>query len=224
MVVLAASPRYRALLECSLALRAPVESLRANLAGLPEMLSLWVRPWALSVDHGFDPRGASAVGGAVLVGAMLVTAWVARRRAPMVTLAVAWVLVALAPTNSVIAKLDVVTEKPLYLAWVGVSLGLGALAGRIGRAAAPVVAAVVVAGVVFASARVVVWQDARTLWADAAAKAPGNGRAWNNLGMAHVAAGERGKARAAFVRAVRVDPDDVDARRNLARVDDPYAW
>jgi hypothetical protein len=188
------------------------------------MLSLWVRPWALSVDHAFDPRGASAVAGVVLVGVAVVVAWAARRRAPLVTFAVAWVLLALAPTSSVIAKLDVITEKPLYLAWLGPSLLIGALAGRAGRAAAPVCGVVLVAGMLFAQARVVVWQDARTLWADAAAKAPGNGRAWNNLGMAHLAAGDRRAARAAFARAVRVDGANVDARRNLARVEDPYGW
>ena len=77
---------------------------------------------------------------------------------------------------------------------------------------------VVVLSGIASSRRVEVWQDARTLWADAVAKAPGNARAWNNLGQAHTMAHDRVRARAAFLEALRLDPDNSTARRNLAQL------
>jgi tetratricopeptide (TPR) repeat protein len=223
LALLATSPRYRHLLAYSLGLRDPLASLGVNLAAVPEMLSLWARPWALSVDHAFAPSAVAAAGGLALLAAAIAVATLARRRAPIVTLAIVWTLLALAPTSSFIAKLDPVTEKPLYLAWIGPSLAAGALVAR-SRGAAVAAAALLVVLAVSAAARVTVWRDARTLWADAVARAPANGRAWNNLGKAYVDAGDVAAARAAFARAVRLDPQDVTARRNLARLDDPWGF
>jgi protein O-mannosyl-transferase len=48
-----------------------------------------------------------------------------RRRAPLLMLACVWPIVALLPTNSLLAKIDPVTEMPLYLAWVGPAIAIG---------------------------------------------------------------------------------------------------
>lgn len=224
-VLLALSPRYRYLAGFALDLRGPLEALRVNLGALPLQLSLWLRPTALSVDHGLAAAavGAAAVGvGALLVTGALLTAWLARRRAPLLTLALLWPLVALLPTSGALAKLDLVTEKPLYLAWLGPSLCCGALVAwarrRAGRVALGAAAALVLVMAGASARRVVIWQDARTLWADAVAKAPDNARAWSNLGKAHALHHQPRPARAAFLQALRLDPEDVVVRQNLARL------
>lgn len=144
------------------------------------------------------------------------------------TFAALWTLAALLPTHSIVARLDVVTEKPLYLAWVGPALLLGDLAGRARRRAGGIVwvgvAAVLALSGVACARRVAVWQDPRALWTDAVKKAPRSARAWNNLGQAQAVAGDTPRARAAFQQALRLDPDDVTARRNLARLSADSPW
>jgi tetratricopeptide (TPR) repeat protein len=217
-VLLALSPRYQALAAYSLDLRGPLESLLVNLAAVPIMVSLWLRPGALSVDHAPPPAEVLlAAAGAALVAAAIVIALLARRRAPLAALAILWTLVALAPTSSVLAKADVITEKPLYLAWIGPSLAIGALAR--GRVAPAVLAlALVLAAGVAAAGRVAVWKDPVALWAGAVEQAPRSARAWNNLGMACTLVRDDRRARAAFLEAIRLDPDDHVARANLARL------
>ena len=70
-LLLLALPRYRTLAAFSLRLRSPLATLVVNGRALPESLSLWVRPWALSVDHPFVPEGsvpASVLGLLLLAG------------------------------------------------------------------------------------------------------------------------------------------------------------
>lgn len=215
----ALSPRYRDLLDFSLALRSPLENLGPAIRGAAVMVSLWVRPWALSVDHAPPSDGAwltaLALSGAcaLAAGALLL-----RRRDPVASLCLAWPLLALLPTCSLIAKLDLVTEKPLYLAWVGPAIlagrGLGALASRApARIGAPALAGVALCVLAaWIPARVYVWSDAKILWADAAGKNPLSARSWNNLGHALWVDGHDDTAAFAFERATILDSGESPAR------------
>lgn len=209
---------YRARLDYSLELRSFTDNLVANGRAIPTMLSLWVRPMSLSVDHAFRPSGDVAlgiVGLAVLTGAV-VGAVVFARRAPAIALAVAWPIVALLPTNSIIAKIDLVTEKPLYLAWVGPALALAILVERTSnrmhvRALAAVLVTVLAAGSAW---RAYVWRDPVRLWEEATEHAPDKSRCWNNLGMAYRAAGRTRDAMRAFQQAAFLDPSNDRALLN----------
>lgn len=218
LAVCALSPRYRQLAEFSLALRDPLESLAVNLRAVPVMLSLWLRPWALSIEHE-TPTGVAPLGAGVALLAAVALALAGRHRAPLVALAAGWALVALLPTNSIVAKLDAVTEKPLYLAWIGPALLAGAGAAALRRAAgtrALALAGVVVVacGAAWSAQRVTVWSDARLLWADATVKAPGKARPWVNLGVAWLEHDPAASARA-LREALRRDPGNTSARRTL---------
>lgn len=217
---------YRTLVGHALADRSIGENLLANARAIPEMLSLWVRPWALSADHEFDQRlhlGASIAGLLFLLTAAGV-ALALRRRRPMLALAIAWPLIALLPTNSILAKADLVTEKPLYLAWVGPSIALGwALPALLGNIASPAARRVVLGATGFVLCALVgasiwrasLWRDPVALWTDAVAKAPYKSRCWNNLGMAHLVAQREAEAVVAFERAVFLDPANEHASMNL---------
>jgi Flp pilus assembly protein TadD len=80
------------------------------------------------------------------------------------------------------------------------------------------VAAVVAAAIVLGAATVARNQDYRSevaLWSDTTRKSPHSARAWNNLGYAYQLEGRRDEARAAYERALALDPQDVKARTNL---------
>jgi protein O-mannosyl-transferase len=226
-VALLGTDAYRTLLAYSVSERSIGDNVLANARAIPQMVSLWVRPWALSVDHEFDPRlhlGASIAGLALLLAAAAI-AFLVRRRRPMLSLAIAWPLIALLPTNSILAKPDLVTEKPLYLAWAGVAIALGAAvpaltgstANRVAQRVLRGVAGLVLCALIGASVwRASVWRDPIVLWTDAVAKAPYKSRCWNNFGMANLAAGREPEALAAFERAVLLDPANEYASLNLA--------
>jgi Flp pilus assembly protein TadD len=60
-------------------------------------------------------------------------------------------------------------------------------------------------------------QDYRTevtLWSDTVRKSPDKARAWNNLGYAYQLEGRREEARAAYQRALALDPEHLPARLN----------
>ncbi|HTS80121.1 MAG TPA: hypothetical protein VMH40_05950 [Myxococcaceae bacterium] len=224
--VLALSGRYRELLAHSLALRSPAENLVASAEVLPAVLGLWVRPWALAL-----PRTAStgdlapAWVGAMVVLALAGLAWRFRGRAPPVALAAGWILIALLPTHSLVAKTELVTAKPLYLAWIGPSLLLGwalaALSRRLadGRRRWLVPAGLAVtlgAAGVLAAVEVATWRDPMTLALRAVAQSPADPFSWNALGAALQSAGRQREAVEAFRQATILDPSSARMRQHLS--------
>jgi hypothetical protein len=229
-LLLACSPRYRYLAQFSLGLRDPWTSFLTNVGIWPMLVSLWGRPGALSVVHPFEIPSPVEVGfGVALVAGLGLVAVAARRRVPLVALAGGWVLIALAPTHSILARLEIVTEKPLYLAWVAPAFLFGGAAAWLCRAAASrsrmlvmavgvALSVVVLFSAVTVRSRVALWADPARLWADAVSKAPGSSRAWTNLGAAYLDRHDDRAAMQAFRRALTLDPGNVRARANLGIV------
>jgi len=215
--LLMAFANHRSILAYSLELRSMPDSLVANGHAALVMISLWARPWALSVDHDLVASHAFGVAGLVLLSAALAGALAARRRSRNLAFAVAWTIVALLPTTSIIAKLDLVTEKPLYLAWVGPAVAAGvAFSALRSRSLAFVTAgAIIVASGIGSAWRARMWRDPIALWEEATLASPNKSRCWNNLGMAYLAASRDGDAIAAFERALALDPGNEDAANNL---------
>lgn len=222
VLLFALSARYRFLAATSLALHDPIPALAENLRALPVALSLWVRPWALAIEHPPPPAGALwTAGGAALALTLGATAFAARRRAPELALAAGWVVVTLLPTHTLLARSEPVTERPLYLAWAGPALFLAPLAlaasRRRGSALpATVVIALVGLGVAAAHQRARLWTDEVALWREAVVRAPRSARAWNNLGAACLAAREYPEAAVAYRAALDIDPSFASARAGLA--------
>ncbi|MFI5394438.1 MAG: tetratricopeptide repeat protein [Candidatus Binatia bacterium] len=135
----------------------------------------------------------------LLLGLVLV-AVLAVRRQPVLTFAILWVLVVLAPTSSVVPIADLVAERRMYLALMGPVLlavvaawqvaGLAAGARR--RASLrPLVCGLLTVTMVAAlslltTGRVRVWADPVALQEDTVAKAPTNPRAHLNLGAVYL--------------------------------------
>jgi protein O-mannosyl-transferase len=215
--------RYRELLTYSINLRPPVDSLIQNLTALPLTVSLLVRPWALSVEHPLPTASylAASLGAATIV-TWFAIAMIARRTRPMLTLGLLWPLVALLPTHSFIAKVDSISESPLYLAWVGPAIAIGAGLGRWlagPRDGVPLRYYCVGLGVVAATAlcawRTAVWSHPVRLWQEAVRSAPLSSRAWNNLGMAYLEHDKVELAQASFREALRLEPTNAQTQSNL---------
>jgi tetratricopeptide (TPR) repeat protein len=184
-------------------------------------------PGRLHVDYAYAPsRGlldppATLAGLLGLAALVAVAAW-ARRRAPLVTLAVAWFLVALLVEQTVF-PIDLVFEQRIYFAGIGLLLLAGTALVRFVRvpragawAAAAPLAVALAAGTWARNAR---WQDPALLYADAEGSGPGAVRGLLNAGAAYRQRGELDQAERVLRRAVALAPGDAGAYVNLGNVE-----
>lgn len=105
-------------------------------------------------------------------------------------------------------RLDIANDRQLYLALIGPALLLARTIGtRLpARAAAGLVSVLCVVLAAATVARNADYRNEISLWQATVEASPNKARAWNNLGYAHRLAGDADAARAAFVRALQIDP------------------
>lgn len=205
----------------------PPRGLAANLASETHALfylaGQLLRPLALNIDPDlpeFPGWQALPLLEAAGLLALLTLAWRRRRDLPWLFFGLAWGLLLLLPTHSLIPRADLASERHLYLAALGLYWIAGvALAGA--PALAPtsrwlaLVAGLSVLGVGLTALRNADYRDEISLWRATAKQSPYKARAWNNLGYAHALAGQLEPAGAAFREALRLDPGHARALRNL---------
>ena len=142
------------------------------------------------------------------------------RRRPWLGFGLLWFFLQLAPTNSLVPRLDVANDRQLYLACWGLFL---AASVQVALAAPPrrVAATAALLALLLAGASVLRQWDYRSeiaLWEADAAKAPWNARARNNLGYAYQQAGRFEDARREYQAALALDPGHAKARFNLMTI------
>jgi len=182
-------------------------------------LGVW--PAKLVFDYGTD---LEPFGGHTLVAAgfvlglvgLVVAGW--SRRNPF-SFCVAWFLLTLAPTSSVVPiPLQPIAENRVYLPLAGlVTAGVLLMSRLSARRAATALTMLAVAGGILTFARNRTYGNEIALWQDTLAKAPRNSRAHNNLGYAIFKQhGHTAEARTQYEAALAINPDLADAHVNLA--------
>lgn len=220
-----ALPTYQHLVATSLATRSPGENLVAQTRAVLYLLGQIVRIDRLNADPALPAitqLDATGLVGAIALVAVPALAWARRRRAPIAAFAVLWTVLWLLPTNSLLARLDLVNDRQAYGALFGpallAALALSRLAGR-GRASSAValVALVVLAfGLGVAThRRNTVYRDEVVFWRAVIEDSPRNARAYNNLGIALAERCDEAGAIRAWRRALALDPGYVRAAVNL---------
>jgi tetratricopeptide (TPR) repeat protein len=201
---------------------------------IPLYLRLIAWPSGQNVDHDIAPGAglldppSTVAGGLLLLLLLAASAWGLswtrgrgreRSSAPALRVAsfgLAWFLVLLAPTSSVVPLADVVAEHRVYLASWGLIAAVVALAGLlVGRLSAPArVAAVAVLAIVptlalatALHARSSLWADPMALWRDAAGKSPARARPLLHLGNLSCERGDLDGAIASYGSALAVAPE-----------------
>ncbi|WP_440223628.1 hypothetical protein ACQQ2N_00110 [Dokdonella sp. MW10] len=167
----------------------------------------------LEVPASFD---AASLVIAVAMIAVAALAIAMRRRAPWITYALAWYAVMLAPSNSLLPRLDWANDRHLYLAMLGPAWLLALGLSRLPRRFATVVAAVLGATLALAThQRNDEYASEVALWQASLADAPRNARAWTNLGDAWRREGDVARARDAALCALAFDAQYTQAVLNL---------
>lgn len=220
---------YASLLATSLGLRMPWTNLIAQADGvvyLAGQLVFFTRLNAdplLAVNGPLNPTTLLAV--ATLI-ALLVIGFLNLRRDPAIAFGILWFFLWLAPTNSLLARLDLANDRQLYLAIIGpawlLGIGLARVSDGITRhlpagdlGAIALLALTLTTGTLLRNR---VYATELAFWQDVAAKSPLNARAANNLGIAHALACQPLAARAEFARAAAIDPQDPRAAINAQLV------
>jgi tetratricopeptide (TPR) repeat protein len=188
----------------------------------------------LSIDPAVQPEylGAAHRAAASLVAAAtLLLAWRCRTNRPWWIIAMGWVVLTLAPMYLVPIRHDGVAERHFYPALWGVGFAFSceiALRLRQGVAAALGCAVALVLSVA-TMMRNADYSSEVALWETTARDPHAKPRAFNNLGVAYLGERRWDEARAAFERALALDPGYAKARENrdrtLAgqRTGDPFA-
>ncbi|WP_280150806.1 hypothetical protein [Piscinibacter sp. XHJ-5] len=213
-------PRYRMLLDTSLGLRDPVGNLLTQARALSYLAMQLMRIDALNADPALmavERFDAAAVFQLALWVSLPLAALACWQRHPPAAFALLWFLLWLAPTQSILPRLDVVNDRQLYVALVGPALALAASMRHAPRGVVVVLLAVLA---VATSQRNTVYADELTYWADVAIKSPHNARAFANLGHALGQACRTEEARQALDVALALDPQHHRAAINRRLLDD----
>ena len=149
---------------------------------------------------------------ALLLFSLSVLGLINLRRRPWIAFGVLWFFLQLAPTNSIVPRLDVANDRQLYLASWGLFL---ALCIQLRNLPAIAFAGVVILFAATSIARQLDYRSEIVLWESSVALAPWNARGHNNLGYAYQLAGRTRDARREYQAALLFDPAHAKAKLNL---------
>lgn len=212
-------PRYRDFFATSLETRSLGDNLITQIDGLHYLITRPLLGLRLNIDPDLSAQLALSPELAwklLIPGALLLLALTQWRRRPWLSLGIVWFFLHLAPTNSLLARLDVANDRQLYLAMLGPAFILAILLHRlIWPLRWP---AMLGLGLILGSAthaRNADYRDEISLWRATTGDAPDKARPWNNLGYAYQIAGRRDEAIAAYRRALKLDPGYEKPKANL---------
>lgn len=219
LLAAALTPGYRSFLAWSLQTREPGEQLLAQLVAHrylvtgPLLGRLNIDP-DLRLPAGLEP-GLLVLPTALLVLAAL--AWRRRRQQPWIGFALAWYLLHLLPSHSLLPRFDLGNDRHLYLALPGALLPLALAVAQLRppRLAATTLLLLALALAGRTWQRNADYRSELALWQATVAASPHKPRPWVNLGWARQLAGDRQGAITAYRCALTFDPNHPQARLNL---------
>ncbi len=199
--------------------RSAVGRLGLALAAVGQAAGLLAWPARLSIDYGpqvipASPGVVLVAGGVLAVVGVVAAAWLCRRRAPVVTWALAVAAVAYLPTSNLLFPSGVVlAERNLYLAVLAPAVIVGvAVRGAQrswGSPAATLLTAVVVGALAAGSlARLPAWRDNRALLLTLLAEHPESAAGQASAAAVLAGTGDAEGARAAYDRSIALYDGD----------------
>jgi hypothetical protein len=217
-------PRYFDLVAYGFSQRGPIDNLLAQVGGIAYLLARLVTLQGYNIDPGlavFQGFTSAFFVQAALILGLLALGLSNLRTRPWLGFGILWFFLQLAPTNSIVPRLDVANDRQLYLACWGLFLGLSIQASLLfpRRISLALTAAAAMAFTAASITRQLDYRDEIALWEASVRENPANPRARNNLGYAYYLAGRKGEARREIEAAARLDPAYEKPRANLLLLD-----
>lgn len=225
-------PRYADLAQFSLGLRPLWDNMLSELNAVTVSLMLFLCPWKQNFDHDLPlvhslfewPLPHELL---VWCGLSVVAFAMARHR-PLMSFGMGWFVLQMLPTT-IIPRSDLLSERNLYLASIGVLLVLVSLGSQFTRrlvtafqhprlvpaGAGTLALALICCLCIFTYQRNALYRDPVLLWSDTVEKSPQKARPHNNLGHAYLLRDDWERAIVEFRIAAQLDPDYALAQRNL---------
>lgn len=225
-------PRYRELAHFSLGIRPFWDNVLSQVHATVYALMLFFYPWKQNFDHDLpefhSPFEWPLPLDFLILGGMGIASVFVARRFPLITFGVGWFFIQVLPT-ALIPRNDLLSERNLYLASVGLLLAIVVIGTRLVQGLAPVLpqprvvrvtagslALAVMLGLCFMTfQRNAIYRDPVLLWSDTVKKSPQKARPRNNLGHAYALHDDWERAIEEFRIAVQLDPDYGFAKKNL---------
>jgi hypothetical protein len=225
-------PRYADLAQYSFHLRPMWDNVLSEAHAVAYAVRLFFSPWNQNFDHDLPAFHSPAQWplplDLLLLLGIAAVAWLVRRRVRLLSFGIGWFAVQLVPL-AVIPRVDLLSERNLYLASIGLFLALVVLGVHVTRwlasvshrpeharlAAGSVICAVVVALGVMTVQRNALYRDPVLLWSDTVRKSPNKARPHNNLGHAYALHDDWDRAIDEFRTAARLDSGYALAHANL---------
>ncbi len=228
VIAILSNTRYLQLLMFSSGLRNAHDNLLTEINGIVYLASRFIFVHRLNIDPDLPVVVRMGYGTLVELGCLsafvALALWRLKQR-PWLTFGILWFFLVLLPSNSIVARLDVVNERHLYLASFGVFLMVAMEISRLrqrltrgSRIIVPATAVLVATLAVFTAVRNNDYRSEVALWESTVQNSPEKARGYNNLGCAYELANTPEKARIAYMRALSLDPGQEYARGNLDRL------
>ncbi|RZU38304.1 hypothetical protein EV700_2234 [Fluviicoccus keumensis] len=224
-IVFVSEPHFRRLIDVSLATRTPGEQWLAQIEAWRYFVTGPLRltpnidpdlpvPVTATAAHLWWGAGWLLSAGLAVWGTLARRSWAAG--------GVLWFLLLLVPTNSLMPRLDVASDRHLYPALIGLAWSAAVLLQpwRGGRVLLWLMLPLLAVALLIRNED---YRSATALWARTAEQSPSKSRVWNNLGIACQREGRPDCARAAFTEAWRLDPGNRKAGANLYFLERPVA-
>ncbi|HET7764348.1 MAG TPA: hypothetical protein VFK92_04590 [Burkholderiales bacterium] len=214
-------PRYVELLSFGFTQRDAWSNLLTQVSGVSYLVWRLVALRGYNIDPALTPVvewDAVLVAQAALLAALLALGVASVRSRPWIGFGVLWFFLQLAPTNSIVPRLDAVNDRQLYLAGWGLFLALVAQVSCLRLPPVPARAGLAILfGLCALSciARQLDYVSEIALWEASVREAPWNPRAHNNLGYAYHLAGRIDDADREYRSALILRPGYAKARFNL---------
>ena len=209
--------KYAHFFTVSLSARGLWDNALAQVHGLTWLLGQFFWPGRSNIDPDLPLSvavdGLRLLEAALLMGLLGSALWL-KRLWPWAAFCAAWGVLHFLPTNSLLPRLDVANERQWYLPGIALCWTLGYALHRL-RGGAVITGLLVLILTAFTYQRNRDYTDELSLWAQTVRVSPGKARAWNNYGVALRITGDAEGAKAAFTRALALDPHHPEAQQNL---------
>ncbi len=222
-VVVFCVPAFWRLLGNSLDTRSLGDNLLTQIDGIGYLVTQSLSGRVQNIDPDLPVRtvwtAGLAIKGALLLAVLGAGIALLRSRS-WLGFGVVWFFVMLLPTNTILPRTDIANDRQLYLALIGPAIIVAAAASRwlSSRWSMVAMAAVCIALGVTTFVRNQDYASETALWRSTARHSPAKGRVWNNLGYSLERDGALDEARAAYRKAIDLDPADFRAQMNLDRI------
>ena len=225
-------PRYMTLAQFSFGIRPLWENLLSELHAAAYAFLLFFFPWKQNFDHDLplfhSPLEWPLPLDLLLIGGLAGGAVLLVRRLPLYSFGIGWFFLQLLPT-SLIPRNDLLSERNLYLASIGILLAVIVLGSHLTSRLTkilqkPMLIRVGVGGVILTVVLVLclmtfqrneLYRDPVLLWSDTVEKSPQKPRPHNNLGHAYAFRDDWDRAIEEYRSAARLNPDYARAQQNL---------